>query len=122
MARNYKNIVAWQRSHQFTLLIYRLTATLPDQERFGLISQMRRAAASVPANIAEGAARDSTVDFARFLTIALGSLNELEYFMLLSKDLGYISESTYSDVFEQVRGVFAALRGLIKAVKSDGNP
>ncbi len=119
MARNYKNIVAWQRSHGFVLVVYDLTAKFPDSERFGLTSQMRRAVVSVSANIAEGASRDSHVDYLRFLTIALGSLNEVEYFLLLSKDLGYLSVERYSQAFEQVRRVFASLHGLIKAVKND---
>jgi four helix bundle protein len=119
MARNYKNIVAWQRSHGFTLLVYQLTSQFPDGERFGLTSQMRRAAVSVPANIAEGAVRESQVDYLRFLTIAVGSLNEVDYFLLLSKDLGYLSTERYSELQEQIAKAFAALHGLIKAVRNE---
>lgn len=119
MARNYKNIVAWQRSHEFTLLVYQLTSQFPDSERFGLTSQMRRAAVSVPANIAEGAVRESQVDYLRFLTIAVGSLNEVDYFLLLSKDLGYLSSERYGELQEQIAKAFAALHGLIKAVRND---
>ncbi len=119
MARNYKNIVAWQRSHEFVLVVYQLTAKFPDSERFGLTSQMRRAVVSVPANIAEGAARGSHVDYLRFLTIAIGSLNEVDYFLLLSKDLGYLSPEHYSELQEQIAKSFAALHGLIKAVRNE---
>ncbi len=119
MARNYKNIVAWQRSHEFVLVVYSLTAKFPDIERYGLTSQLRRAAASVPANIAEGAVRDSQADYLRFLTIALGSLSEVDYFLFLSKDLGYISEQRYLELQEQITRTFAAMHGLIKAVRND---
>lgn len=119
MARNYKNIVAWQRSHEFVLIVYQLTAKFPDSERFRLTSQMRRAVVSVPANIAEGAARGSRVDYLRFLTIAIGSLNEVDYFLLLSKDLGYLSSERYSELQEQIAKSFAALHGLIKAVRNE---
>lgn len=119
MARNYKNIVAWQRSHEFVLVVYQLTAKFPDAERFGLTSQLRRAAVSVPANIAEGSVRDSHIDYLRFLTIALGSLSEVDYFLFLFNDLGYVAEERYVELQEQITRAFAALHGLIKAVKSD---
>jgi four helix bundle protein len=119
MARNYKNIVAWQRSHEFVLIVYQLTTKFPESERFGLTSQMRRAAVSVPANIAEGAVRNSHVDYLRFLTIAIGSLNEVDYFLLLTKDLGYLNSERYVELQEQIARAFAALHGLIKAVRND---
>lgn len=119
MARNYRNIGAWQRSHQFVLTVYGLSANFPETERFGLVSQMRRAAVSVPANIAEGAVRDSQADFLRFLTIAQGSLSEVDYFLYLAKDLGYVAEPKYAELHEQISRVFAALYGLIKAVRKE---
>ena len=86
---DFKRLAAWKSSHELVLNIYRQTAAFPRHEMFGLTSQMRRAAISVPANIAEGRGRDTDRDFARFITMSLGSVNELEYFLILAKDLGY---------------------------------
>ena len=83
----YKELKVWQKSHELTLEIYQLTKIYPDEEKFGLISQMRRAAFSVPSNIVEGHSRRSQKEFKQFLTIARGSVDELNYFLLLSKDL-----------------------------------
>jgi four helix bundle protein len=82
--QRFTDLKVWQRSHALTLEIYRFTATFPTDERFGLISQLRRAAVSVPTNIAEGSKRQSNPDYARFLNIAEGSLAETEYLLLLS--------------------------------------
>ena len=89
--QRFQDIKAWQRSHQLTLDIYRLSSVLPDSERYGLISQIRRAAASVPTNIAEGSKRRTAQEYARFLNFAEASLAELEYLLLLSRDLGYVT-------------------------------
>ena len=91
--QHFKDLKVWQRSHLLVLELYKLTAKFPTDERFGLVSQLRRAAASVPTNIAEGAKRRGQQDFARFLNIAEGSLAETEYLVLLSRDLGYLSSS-----------------------------
>ncbi|MBP8791771.1 MAG: four helix bundle protein, partial [Lutibacter sp.] len=81
----------WQLSHELTLEIYNLTKNFPNNENYGITSQIRRACSSVPTNISEGCGRDSDAEFNRFLTIALGSANETEYLIILSKDLNYIS-------------------------------
>jgi four helix bundle protein len=86
---DFKHLAVWKSSHELVLQIYRQTAALPRHELFGLTSQMRRAAVSIPANIAEGRGRDTDREFARFITMSLGSANELEYFLILAKDLGY---------------------------------
>ena len=86
---NHKNLEVWNRSMNLVLLIYEIGKSFPDHERFGLESQMKRAAISVPSNIAEGAARGSTKEFLRFLDIANGSLSELETQLLLTEQLGY---------------------------------
>lgn len=119
MPRNYKNILAWQRSHEVVLAVYGLTKTFPTDEKFGLTSQIRRAAVSVPANIAEGASRETTADYLRFLTIALGSLSEAEYFLFLAKELEYVSEENHVVAQGKVSQAFATLHGLIKAVKNE---
>ena len=119
MIRNYKNIVAWQRTHKLTLAVYKLTKRFPDDERFGLTRQVRRAAYGAPANIAEGSGRDTTKDYLRFLYIALVSLKETEYFLLLAHDLGYLSDSDYEPITNQVNMAFGVLQGLIKSVKKE---
>lgn len=91
----FKDILAWQKSHELTLEIYKITKIFPKNEEFNLISQIRRCAVSVPSNIAEGFARKSLKDSKRFYLIAEGSLEELKYQLLLSKDLKYIQEADY---------------------------
>lgn len=88
-ARSFRELLVWQKAHQFVLEVYRLTRRFPADERFGLTAQLRRAAISVPANIAEGFPKRSTSDKARFFNIAQGSLEECHYYLLLAQDLGY---------------------------------
>jgi four helix bundle protein len=89
--RNFKQLIFWQRSHALTLKMYAITkSSFPKDEMYGLISQMRRSSSSVPTNIAEGCGRKSNAELKRFLVIATGSISELEYQLLLSKDLLYI--------------------------------
>jgi len=87
--QRFTDLKVWQRSHSLALAIYRLTKSFPSDEKFGLTSQLRRAAVSIPTNIAEGSKRKHNPEFARFLNIAEGSLAETEYLLLLSKDLGH---------------------------------
>ena len=119
MARNYKDLVAWKRSHEFTLAIYEQTQRFPVEERYGLTSQLRRASYSVPANVSEGSGRETNKDYLRFLIISLSSLKETEYFLLLACDLGYITKDQHSALTELVNATFGALQGLIKAVKKE---
>jgi four helix bundle protein len=88
----FTDLKVWQRSHKLTLELYRLTASFPSDERFGLVSQIRRAAVSVPANIVEGTKRSHARDYGRFLNIAEGSNAELSYLIILSRDLGFIDK------------------------------
>jgi four helix bundle protein len=90
-ARNFQDLLVWQKAHALVLGIYSTTAGFPKQETFGLCSQMQRAAVSVPANIAEGFKRRGRADKARFLNIAQASLEECRYFLILAQDLGYAS-------------------------------
>ena len=93
--RNFRNLSIWSKSHSFALKIYSITKSYPREEMFTLISQMRRSASSIATNIAEGCGRNSNPDFKRFLIVASGSSSELEYQLILSKDLNYISESIF---------------------------
>ena len=88
-ARTFQDLVVWRKAHQFVLTVYKLTQEFPKQETYGLVSQMRRAAVSIPANIAEGFRKRSRVDKARFMNIAEGSLEESHYYLILTQDLGY---------------------------------
>ena len=85
----FESLLVWQKSHQFVLEIYTMTQTFPESEKFGLSSQFRRAAVSIPANIAEGYGKRSMADKARFFNISQGSLNECRYYLRLASDLGY---------------------------------
>ncbi len=100
--QNYKDLSVWQNSIELVKQVYVLTQQFPTEEKFGLVSQMRRAAVSVPSNIAEGQARKSTVEFAQFLSIALGSLAELETQLILSIKLGLCSHDSAGDLSDAV--------------------
>jgi four helix bundle protein len=90
--KDFRQLDVWNKSHQLTLRVYKITKNYPSDERFGLISQMRRSAFSVPANIAEGFARRGKAEKRQFLRISQGSANELLYYLILSKDLGYLKD------------------------------
>jgi len=94
--QDYRKLRVWERAHRLTLMVYRETAGFPETERYGVTSQLRRSAASVPANIAEGSGRSTARDFARFLDIAMGSAKEVDYHLLLSRDLGYLTPETHA--------------------------
>ncbi len=115
--QNYKDLKVWTKAHEFTLKVYELTQKFPREEVYGMTSQMRRAASSIPANIAEGCGKYTQQDFARYLNIALGSANECEYFILLSKDLKFISEDDYSKINQIINEVKAMLISLITKVR-----
>ena len=119
MARDYRKVIAWQHANALTLAIYRQTKQFPSDERFGLTSQLRRAAYSIPANIVEGSARETDKEYLRYLIIARASLKETEYFLLLARDLGYLPGTEYDELTNSVNATFGALQGLIKAVKKE---
>ena len=104
-------------SHSLTIEIYKLTETFPPEEKFGLSSQMRRSAYSIPVNIVEGASRLGTKEYRQFVGIARGSSGEISYQLLLSRDLGYISEQDYTSLKERYDRVARMLTGLIKTLK-----
>lgn len=100
--RDFKKLDIWVKSYELTLSIYKLTNKYPKSEIFGLTSQIRRAASSIPANIAEGCGRNSDADFKRFLYISFASANELETYITLSKDLNLISQDDFLEIDEKV--------------------
>ena len=116
--RDFHNLDVWQKSHQLTLALYRATQTFPKEEVYGLTSQMRRAATSIPVNIAEGCGRNSDAEFTRFLHSAFGSASEMEFFLIVSRDLGYLSVDVYSELDGQVVEVKKMLAALIQQTQS----
>lgn len=116
MTNNFHGIVAWQKAHEFVLLVYKMTKSFPDFEKFGLYSQFQRAAVSIPANIAEGYKKLSRADKLRFYNIAQGSLEECRYYTLLSRDLEYIDEIQYNALFALVEETSKLLNGYCKGV------
>jgi four helix bundle protein len=115
--QNFRDLKVWQKAHRFVLHVYEATASLPADERFGLTSQIRRAAVSIAANIAEGAVRSSDADFARFLHIALGSASEVDYYLLLAGDLGYLDAKLVVALDEEVQEVKRMAAALVAKVK-----
>lgn len=118
MAQSFKDIIAWQKSHEFVLMVYKETNAFPAHERFGLCSQFQRAAVSIPANIAEGYKRLSVTEKLRFMNIAQGSLEECRYYILLSKDLNYITEDKYIILTGSIEEVSKLLNAYCKGINS----
>jgi len=100
--RDFKKYDIWKISHVFTLKIYELSKSYPKDEIYGIVSQIRRASSSIPTNISEGCGRTSDAEFNRFLTIALGSASEVEYLIILSKDLNYIDEDSFTELNQEI--------------------
>lgn len=119
MARDFRKIRAWELADDLAVKIYRLTKGFPSQELYGLVSQLRRAVVSVPANIAEGSNRGSKNEYLHFLHIAAGSLAEVEYYLHLAARLEYLSDEEHRALEEERKKAGSTLQGLIKAVKSD---
>ena len=117
--RDFKQLKVWEKAHILTVQVYKITKSFPSDERFGLTGQLRRAATSVPTNIAEGCGRDTERDFARFLSIAAGSASEVEYQLLLACDLGYIESESFKDLTQQVNEVKMMLNAFIKKLTAN---
>jgi len=115
--QNYKKLKVWEVAHKLTISVYKMTQLFPKEEIYGLTSQLRRAMASIPANISEGCGRNTQADFSRFLTIALGSANETSYFPLLAKDVGYLSEENFEIYENEIEKIKAMLISLIAKTK-----
>ena len=118
MPRNYKELKVWEKSYQLCLEVYRISKGFPKIEIYGLISQMRRAALSIPSNIAEGYGRKTLSDYLRFLYIAYGSVCELETQIMLSGDLGYLNENQLLKLQKEIREVERMLQALIKSLEN----
>lgn len=116
--KNFRDMLVWQRSHELTLAVYKLTQRFPREELYGLTSQLRRSSSSIPCNIAEGCGRRGNGEFHKFLQIATGSASEVEYQLLLSRELGYLDEADYRRLSRDVVEVKKMLAGLINRVEA----
>jgi len=117
--RDFRKIQVWEKAHRFVLQIYKVTSAFPKDELYGLTSQMRRAAASIPSNIAEGCGRDTQTELARFIHIAGGSASELKYQLILAHDLGHIDDETYPNLDSEINEIQRMLYGFEKAVQAN---
>lgn len=118
----HQNLVAWQVSCQLVKDLYLATALFPASEKFGIVSQIRRAAISIPANIAEGAGRQSMKEYQHFLSISMGSVSELDTLLIVSKSIGYLQESEFQDYSIRLEHISKLIHGLIKKIKSRITP
>ncbi len=117
--QNYKDLKVWEKAHEFTLKVYEVTKAFPKDEMYSLTNQLRRSASSIPANIAEGCGKNSQADFANFLNIGLGSANESEYYLLLSKDLLYLKPDAFETLNKIINEIKAMLIALINKVRGN---
>lgn len=116
--QDFRDLLVWQKAHDLALQVYKCTAHFPSQEVYGLTSQMRRANVSIPSNIAEGCARATDPDFARYCSIALGSASELDYQLILAKDLGFLPQATFSELAHRTEEVKKMINALLQKLRN----
>lgn len=116
--KDFKELEIWKRSHKLTIDIYRATQKFPKEELYGLTSQIRRAASSIPTNIAEGCGRRTNAELANFLNIASGSASEVEYELLLARDMDYINDVQYQLFAKEVREIRSMLSAYMTKVRN----
>jgi four helix bundle protein len=116
--RDYRKLKVWEKSHKLTLDVYRITSSFPNKEIYGLTSQIRRAAVSIPSNIAEGCGRSGPAELARFCRISLGSASELEYQLLLANDLKYLNDTDYKSVSKHIEEIKRMLTVFVQKVEA----
>lgn len=119
---DFKKLEVWQVAHRVTCQVYRATASFPKTETYGLTAQLRRSASSIPANIAEGSGRRGDFEFSRFVRISLGSATELEYHLLLSRDIGLLTASKHEELSGEVRRVQSMLARLNEVLRRPNRP
>lgn len=117
LIKTFQELEVWQKAHALVLDVYGLTANFPDRERYGITSQLRRSAASVPSNIAEGFGRKSTRELLQFLAIANGSLEETRYFLLLARDLGFTAAEQFVKLNQQCNSIGQMLGALSRSLR-----
>jgi four helix bundle protein len=117
--RDFQQLEFWQRIHKLTLQVYKITKSFPKEEVYGLISQMRRSASSIPTNIAEGCGRNSSTELKRFVVIAAGSTSELQYQFILSKDLGYIPDPVFKELLSEISQIRKMIYSYCERLSTD---
>ena len=117
--KDFRKLQVWEKAHQLALTLYHVTASFPRDETYGLVSQIRRAASSIPSNIAEGCGRDGDAELARFCTIARGSASELEYELLLARDLKLIPPNDYEPLAQHVIEIKRMLTVLVQKLNAE---
>ena len=117
--KDFRQLKVWEKSHELALAIYHTTASFPREETYGLASQIRRAASSIPSNIAEGCGRDGDAELARFCTIAKGSASELEYELLLARDLKLLQPANYETLSQQTVEIKRMLTVLVQKLTAE---
>ncbi|MDI7274802.1 MAG: four helix bundle protein [Anaerolineae bacterium] len=118
---DYRKLRAWEAGHHLVLAVYKVSGAFPKEELYGLTSQMRRAAISIPANLAEGCGRNRDAELARFAGIALGSASELEYHLFLARELGYLPQPEYDSLMRRLADLKPMLAKLIESLKPATN-
>lgn len=117
--KDFRQLKVWEKAHQLTLALYHVTAAFPREEMYGLTSQMRRAASSIPSNIAEGCGREGDAELSRFCTIARGSASELEYQLLLARDLKLIQHNEYEELTQQTTEIKRMLTVFVQKLNAE---
>ena len=117
--KDFHELKVWQKAHELTLTIYQITASFPREELYGWTNQLRRSCSSIPANLAEGCGRNGDAEFARFCSIALGSASELEYHLLLARDLNLLKGKNYQDLTQRTTELKRMLTALLQKLKAD---
>jgi four helix bundle protein len=117
--KDFRTLTVWQQAHQLTLAVYRITARFPREEVYGLTAQLRRASASIAANVAEGCGRNGDAEFARFCSIAMGSASEVEYHLLLATDLKLLTPKDSQDLAKRVTDVKRMLTRLLQKLNAE---
>jgi four helix bundle protein len=120
--KDFRSLKVWEKAHVLTLAIYKATEKFPKQEMYALTSQIQRAAASIPANIAEGCGKDSDSELKRYFLIAMGSASELEYLLLLAHDLGYLPNESYQNMNNDLVEIRKMLNAFIQRLKVNRQP
>ena len=119
--QDFRSLIVWQKAHAWVLKIYQLTKRFPDDDRYCLTSQLRRAASSVPANLAEACGRGGPKEFSRFVQIAMGSASEAEYHILLARDLGYLASTDYDLICPAIQEVKRMIASLLKPARGQNS-
>jgi four helix bundle protein len=119
MVQDFKQLQVWEKAKEYTVAIYKATGSFPISEQYNIVSQLRRASSSIPANIAEGCGKRTNKDFASFLHNAMGSIKECENFIILSKELGYLKEQEFNELNKQTQEIGKMLNSLIKKIQEN---